>query len=229
MNKNLTVVLFVLSVSILACSSSSKKDKLKGDKSENQTIQNNKAETTLSEKKKLLMALKGDHKLKNITVNMGANTYVDYSIENEKWKAVESDWSMRNNDEGSYKVRLSGSSIRKLESTKIIVNDDLSISVLCEDKTYFSIPFDEKGMAYKFSKSPITYSLNEVVKPESIIVDSVLYLMGRDKVSHKEVSFTDYVGIDVGIVLLTYDMRQKSFSFDAKYEECCDGASFIFQ
>jgi len=229
MNKNFTLVLFVLSISVLACCSSNQNDKRISDKSENQTIQKTKSETPLSEKKKLLMTLKGAHKLKNIAVNMGASTYVDYSIENEKWKAVESDWSMRNNEEGPYKVRLSGSSIRKLESTKVMVSDDLSVSILCEGKTYFSIPFDEKGMSYKFSKSPVSYSLNEVVKPESIIVDSVLYLMGKDKVSHKEVSFTDYVGIDVGIVLLTYDMRQKSFCFDAKYEECCDGASFIFQ
>jgi hypothetical protein len=223
--KSYLLVLMLFSI-LVSCQSPVKNDKTTDEDPKSETAAKN--EKPLSEKAKLLKSLIGEHKLVSISANMGANTYNEYVIKDGKWKAYGSDWSMRNSEEEPYKIRLSGSDQKKLNSTKVVVKDDLSILIVCEDKTYFIIPFDDNGMSYSMRKAPKEYSMDEAINPSAIIKDSTLYLLAKDNISSREVSFTNYVGIDVDVIDLVYNMREKNFVFKVRYEECCDGAEFVF-
>jgi hypothetical protein len=228
MKKIKSYLLVIMLFSILfSCQSPVKNDKTTDEDIKSETVAKN--EKPLGEKAKLLKSLRGEHKLVSISANMGANTYNEYVINDGKWIATGSDWSMRRNFEDPYKIRISGSDQKKLNSTKVVVQDDLSILIVCEDKTYFTIPFDEKGMSYSMRKAPKEYSMDEAINPSAIIKDSTLYLLAKDNVSSREVSFTDYVGIEVDVVDLIYSMREKNFVFKVRYEDCCDGADFVFE
>ena len=109
-------------------------------------------EKELSQKKSTLIKLKGEHKLSSISGFMGVNTMLDYYIENGKWIASGSSNSggMR---EG-YDIELSKEDLKKLQSMKIFVSDDLSISLICDNKEYFKSPFQEDEMNYLLKKTP---------------------------------------------------------------------------
>ena len=105
----------LLSAILISCG---EKNKDASNESKDSTEKSEKADDIskeeISEKKNTLIKLKGDHKLNSISGFMGANTIVDYIIENGKWTASGSS-NMGGMREG-YDIELTKDDLKKLKS-----------------------------------------------------------------------------------------------------------------
>ena len=186
-------------------------------------------EVPLSEKKKIIMNLIGEHNLKSISGAMGANAMFDYSIEKGKWKASGS--SISDGMRESYDIDLAKEELVKLKSMKIRVGEDLSLSVLCKGKEYFNTPFDEEGMSYFLKKSPKDYSsfMSEKLKSSTTMLDDNLYFYAKDRGAKSDIDNINVAEIEPDVVVLTYNVKTNEFEMKLFYGECCDNATYIFK
>jgi hypothetical protein len=187
------------------------------------------AKEEISEKKSTLIKLKGDHKLNSISGFMGANTIVDYVIENGKWTASGSS-NMGGMREG-YDVELTKDDLKKLQTMKIVVSDDLSVSLYCNNKEYFKAPFKEEGFSYSLKKSPKEYSshMSENLKANSTFIDDYLYFYVKDNFKESELENLDIVGVLADAVVIKYNTKTNEFEMSLFYSACCDNSIYLFK
>lgn len=187
------------------------------------------AKEEISEKKSTLIKLKGDHKLKSISGFMGANTMVDYTIENGKWKASGSS-NMGGMREG-YDIDLTKDDLKKLQTMKIVISDDLSVSLYYNNKEYFKAPFKEDGFSYSLKKSPKEYSshMSENLKANSTFIDDYLYFYAKDNFKETEIENLDIVGVLADAVVVKYNTKTNEFEMSLFYSACCDNSIYIFK
>ena len=182
----------------------------------------------LSKKKEILQKLKGEYKLKAISAFMGANTMVDYTIENGKWKGTASSnfQGMREEYDASPKKN----EITNLNSMKISINEDLTINVSCGKKMYFSVPFSDDKMTYLLNKSPKDYSsgMPEQLNETSTFIDEYLYLYTKDKIAEEEYSEFDFVAVIADVAVLKYNLKTEEFELVLFYGDCCDTSTYFF-
>ncbi|MEX0635929.1 MAG: hypothetical protein WD135_04105 [Ferruginibacter sp.] len=199
------------------------------DSTSNAVNSDSTAKEELSQKKSTLINLIGDHKLSSISGFTGANTMVDYSIDNGKWIASGSSNSggMR---EG-YDIELSKEDLKKLQSMKIVVSEDLSLSLLCNNKEYFKTPFQEDGLSFFLKKSPKDYESNMSInlKPNSTFIDDYLYLYAKDNVKESEINYVDIVQVAADAIVLKYNTKTNEFEMSLFYGDCCDNSSYTFK
>ncbi len=183
----------------------------------------------ISEKKSTLIKLKGDHKLNSISGFMGANTMVDYTIENGKWTASGSS-NMGGMREG-YDIELTKDDLKKLQTMKIVVSDDLSVSLYYNNKEYFKAPFKEDGFSYSLKKSPKEYSshMSENLKANSTFIDDYLYFYAKDNFKETELENLDIVGVLADAVVIKYNTKTNEFEMSLFYSACCDNSIYIFK
>lgn len=183
----------------------------------------------LSRKKKTLINLIGEHKLSSISGFMGANTMVDYNIENGKWFASGS--SLSGGMREGYDIELSKDDLKKLQSMKIVVSEDLSLSLLCNNKEYFKTPFQEEGLSYFLKKSPKDYESNMSIhlKPNSTFIDDYLYLYAKDNVKESEINYVNIVQVAADAIVLKYNTKADEFEMSLFYGDCCDNSSYTFK
>jgi hypothetical protein len=183
----------------------------------------------ISRKKSTLINLKGEHKLSSIFGFMGANTMVDYSIKNGKWIASGS--SISDGTREGYHIELSKDDLKKLQSMKIVVSEDLSLSLVCNNKEYFKTLFQEDGLSYFLKKSPKDYESNMSInlKSNSTFIDDYLYLYAKDNVKESEINYVDIVQVAADAIVLKYNTKTNEFEMNLFYGDCCDYSSYTFK
>lgn len=223
-------VILVASVILISCGDNKKNDQTQSNDSTS-TAGNSDSivKEELSRKKSTLINLKGEHQLSSISGFMGANTMVDYYIENGKWIASGSSNSggMR---EG-YDIELSKNDLEKLQSMKIVISEDLSLSLSCNNKEYFKTPFQEDGLSYFLKKSPKDYEsyMSKNLKSNSTFIDDYLYLYAKDNVKESEINYIDIVQVVVDAIVLKYNTKTNEFEMILFYGDCCNNLLYTFE
>lgn len=189
-------------------------------------------ETTVKEeisaKKSTLKGLIGEYKLISIEGFTGANTMMDYFIQKGKWVASGSSNSggMR---EG-YDIDISKDELVSLQTMKIVVAGDLSVTLFCENKAYFKAAFQEDGMTYLLKNTPKDYiKMEESLKKTTVFIDAYLYLYAKDNLIETEISPLNIAGVNADVVVIKYNTKTKQFEMDLFYGDCCDSSSYIFK
>lgn len=166
----------------------------------------------------------GEHKLNSVSGMMGANTMIDYYIENGKWVGSSSYLSegMREGQDASFEQdQLAG-----LNSAKIVVHPDLSVTFECNGKIFFKELFNENGMTFQVSNASST-QFSEL-SSTAILVDNAIYLLAKDQLSEEEISFSSLANIIADAIILRMDTETGSFHLDVFQSECCDECTFSF-
>ncbi len=223
----LLVVIFFASL-LVACNSSSTNAGEKPSDSLNVSSLAP-AEPVMSPKQTLLKAAIGAHALQSIYGSMGANTMFDFVLENGKWSASGS--AISNATREAYDIDLSEDALQKLESMKMEVAEDLSVTFSCEEESIYSAPFKEKGMSYFLQKAPGDFigSIPKELNDTTTISGDYLYLYAKDQIAEADMQVFDFIGIVCDAVLLRYNCRTKEFELTVFYADCCENATLVFK
>ncbi len=183
----------------------------------------------MNEKQRILEKLVGEHKLISVSGVSGANSMIDFYKEKGKWKI-----SASSNSGGvreGYDPEISREDRAKLETMKIVVAPDLTLTLQCDNKTYFTVPFKKDGMAYFLKKNPKDFILNipKDLKPSTTVLNNELYLLAKDECTDAEVSYLNLAQVMVDAVLITYNLETKEFNVNLFYGDCCDNSTYTFQ
>lgn len=194
-----------------------------------EAVEKTKEEVPKSEKEVILSGLIGDHSLNSISGFMGANTMVDYTLEGGKWVAEGSgiEDAMRQ----AYDIDLEREDIKMLSSMKIQVANDLSVKLVCNGKTYYTMPMNTTGMAYFLRNSPKKYSSNFPAKlsESATIIGDYLYLYAKDNVSENEISSLNIAQVEADVISIAYNTKTKQFEMSLFYGDCCDNSTYYFK
>lgn len=188
-----------------------------------------KKEVPKSEKEVILSELIGDHALTSISGFMGANTMVDYTLERGKWLAQGS--AIEDGMRQAYDIDLERKDIILLSSMKIRVSKDLSVQLVCNGKTYYTMPMNANGMAYYLDNSPKKYSSNLPAKlsKSATIIGDYLYLYAKDNVSENEISSLNITEVFADVISISYNIKTKQFEMSLFYGDCCDNSIYYFK
>lgn len=226
---NYGVGLFIAIV-LISCGGESKNIQQKSDDlAENSLESINIPEEEVSQKKSTLNKLVGEHKLSSISGLMGVNTLNDYYIENGEWIASGSTNSGGRRE--GYDIDLSKADLNKLKTMKIVVSEDLSLSLFCNDKEFFRTPFQEDGMSYFLKKSPKNYETSKFknLNSTSTFIDDYLYLYAKDEVLESDISFVDILQLGADAVVLKYNFKADELELILFYGDCCDSSTYTFK
>ncbi len=232
MKKAMTIfgVILVVSVILISCGDNKKNDQTQSNDSTSKAVNSDSiVKEELSRKKSTLTNLKGEHKLSSISGFMGANTMADYFIENGKWTASESSISGGMREGGD--IELSKDDLKKLQSMKIVISEDLSLSLFCNNKEYFKTPYQEDGLSFFLKKSPKDYESHMSInlKSNSTFIDDDLYLYTKDNVKEPEINYVDIVQIAADVVVIKYNTKTNEFEMDLFCGDCCNNSSYTFK
>lgn len=229
-NYPLLSTLVACAILCLSCGDG-KKDGMEkaGDSSSTASNSASPAVEVSSKKKSLLRGLVGEHMLNSISGFMGANTMVDYSIENGKWVATGS-MLMQGEREG-YEEELTSEVLAKLQSMKIVVKEDLSIELVCAGKMYFNTPYKEEGMNYLLKKSPKAYEsqIPATLKSKTTFIDDYLFIYAKDSINETEVAAIDLLQVSANVVAISFNIKTKEFAVQMFYGDCCDNSTYVFK
>ena len=181
-----------------------------------------------NKKKALLTSLIGEHALDFIDGFVGANTMMEYHLDEGKWSASGSS-NVGGTREG-YAIDLTEEDIQKLTSSKIIVAEDLTVSYVCDGVSYFSIPFDGAGMPVELSQAPSEYynvSMPDSLNAQTTFVNNILYLYAVDKVPSGDIEAADIAQVMADGFFLSCD--EEGFQLALFYSGCCDNSIYSFK
>jgi hypothetical protein len=222
----ITIASFILT----SCGGENQNNQIKSNDATSNTVNaDTNVKEELSLKKSTLLNLKGEHKLSSISGFMGANTMMDYFIENGKWIASGS--SISGGMREGYDIKLSKDDLKKLQSMKIVVSEDLSLSLFCNDKEYFKTPFNEDGLSYFLEKSPKDYEFGmpKNLESNSTFIDEYLYLYVEDNVKESEINNVDIAQVGADAVVLKYNTKTTEFEMNLFYGDCCENSGYTFK
>jgi hypothetical protein len=230
--KKITTILFIgltVSVSLTNCSGNSMEEKSNSNSESQTNTSESTSEETMSEKKKVLTSLIGEHKLQSISGAMGMNGMFDYTKNAGKWSATESALSMGMRE--AYDVDLSKNDLKHLNSMAITVGDDLSVSLMSNGKEFFKTSFNENGLGYFLKNSPEDYisGVPEKLTPETTFLDGSLYLFAKDFISENDMNKINITSAYVDAAMLSYNTKSKQFELSLFLGECCDNATYFFK
>jgi hypothetical protein len=179
-------------------------------------------------KKAILSNLVGEYKLNSISCFYGANTMADYWIENGKWIANET--SNHGGQREGYYVELTADVLQKLKSMKIVVAQDLSVSLTCNGKKYYTSQFKDNGMELLLSKSPNAYSsLPENLNNGSTIIENFLYILAKDNIDDNLMNSINITYVLANVLVIKYNITEKEFEVNMFNGVCCDNSSYTFK
>jgi hypothetical protein len=116
---------------------------------------------------------------------------------------------------------------------KVEVAEDLTVSLLCNNKIYIKVPFKEEGFTYLLQNAPKNYSQSHILPPtlqaKSTIVNKALFLFAKDFVPETEISSLDIAQVGADVMVLKYNTSEKQFELNLFYGECCDESTYIFK
>jgi hypothetical protein len=179
-------------------------------------------------KHEILSNLVGEYKLNAISYFMGANTMGDYWIENGKWAANES--SNYGGQRVRHDIKLTMDVLQKLKSMKIVVAQDLSVSLTSNGNKYFTSQYKDNGMELLLTKSPNTYSsLPEKLNNGSTIIENYLYIFAKDNIDNNLMTSVNITEIGADVLVIKYNITKKEFEVNMFLGECCDNSCYIFK
>jgi hypothetical protein len=189
----------------------------------NDTISQLKAPPSL--KRKTLTNLIGAHPLKAISASSGANTLLDFYQQNGKWVADGS--SIHQAQREGFDIELIQDDYDKLSSYKLIVQEDLTLVLMCKQQTYVTIPYNDKGMLYDLQQVSEHALLPSNLSANTVFDGQYLYLFATDQLSEKTASELTVNEMFIGnAVYLRYDTKEKTFEL---FFFNGDPTSFVFQ
>jgi hypothetical protein len=242
MKKTIYSVFFVLFATIVLTyllSYSIKKNKHVNTKLQDTVIIKEKINISepLISKFEILSNLKGEYKLNSIYGSRGLNTELEFWIEDGIWKAHTS--SIVNNIEegisqrdGNY-LKLSKKEINKLNSMKITVGQDLSVSFINVNDTIFKTPFIESGMSYLITNSLDNYKIDKdiliLLNKNTTNINDKLYLFAKDGLNLQELDFNKITGFYSDLVIILYDLKSQEFVMELKENNNGDNLYYSFK
>ncbi len=186
-------------------------------------------ETEIDEKKEnLLRSLIGEHKLVSISGFTGANTMMDYWVENEEWTASGS--SISGGMREGYDIELTEETIKKLNSAKMVVTDDLEVYYYCAGNQYFNSAFNPSGMNYKVKGDPKDYitGIPDSLTSNTTFLGEELFIYAEDQIEESIIKPIDIADVWADAVTITVN-SEKSLTMYLFYGDCCDGAFYTFE
>ncbi len=169
----------------------------------------------------------GEYNLQYITGAMGANTLLDYYIEDNEWIAEGSSTTAGVRE--GFELDLSDDLLARLNSMKINVNEDLSISLNCIDQTIFSAPFNNDGMDYKLTNSPEDMiMMPEGITSETTFKEDYLYFYAENELAENIISVIDILDIWGDVAVIRYDIKKEQFELMFFYGDCCASSTYHF-
>jgi len=192
------------------------------------TKENNNTEQTESPKKALLTQMIGKHKLSNISAFMGANTMAEYTLANGTWSAEGS--SVSAGEREPYTIELSDADKQKLNSMEIVVSQSLEVSLVCDGKTYVTVPFKENGMEWKLKKAAKEYSnaLPEALTENNFQIAGITYLFAQDQYEDGKLAVIDIAGVMADALSIGINENTKKFEVNMFFGDCCDASTYTF-
>jgi hypothetical protein len=234
LNRNYSSALLCSILFLSSCGGNSMDEQKSTDVKNNsnvpaEAVEKTKEEAPKSEKEIILSGLIGDHALTSISGFMGANTMVDYTLERGKWLAQGS--AIEEGMRQAYDIDLEREDIKMLSSMKIQVSKDLSVKLMCNGKTYYTMPMNANGMAYFLRDSPKKYSSNFPAKlsESATVIGDYLYLYAKDHVSENEISSLNITEVFADVISISYNIKSKQFEMSLFYGECCDNSIYYFK
>lgn len=112
---------------------------------------------------------------------------------------------------------------------KIVVAEDLSVTLFCNNTAYFKAPFQEDGMTYLLKNSPKDLNIEEALKKSTVLIGDYLYLYAKDNLSEKETNTLDIAGVGADVVVIKYNTKTKQFEMNLFYGDCCDSSTYVFK
>ena len=230
MTKSIYTSILLTTLIFCACEPKDKKDEEpKTIEIELDSSETSEALEAITVKRDFLAKLEGEHTLEYMSGFLGANTMVDYQLDEGNWSAYGS--SNNGGTREGYDIELSNEDLQKLTTMKIIVAPNLSISVVCEDKTYFTIPFQENKLTYLLENSPEDFIIGV---PQDLIESTTffkgnLYLFARDEIPESEIKPIDIAGAWADAAVLSCDSVSGEFQLNLFFGECCDNSTYLFK
>jgi len=227
MKKN-TILISILSLLLfISCGSVTTENNDDKQNSTQDQDQNEDDKIKDSPKSELLSELVGVHTLISADGVVGANTMLDYQKNAESWLASGS--SIMAGERDGFDVELSEDDLNKLNTMKIIVNDDLSVILECNGEIVVEIPYSNSGLQYSLAQNTEDY----IMMPEGIteatnIEGDYLYLYARDELPEDITSVIDVLQVFGDVAVIRYDMVFEKFELMLFYGECCDASSYYF-
>jgi len=205
MKRNFILFLFATSLLVASCNQGSTSDKSEKDKKNEQDIEQTDENQAGLTKANILEALIGEHKLQSANALLGANTMVDYYIEDGQWYASGS--ANEGGERFGYDIDLDEDELDKLQTMKIVVDDDLTVNLYCQGEPIFRIPFIEDGMDFNLEKPVEDYiMMPEGLSEETLVEGSYLYIYALDMLSEDIMDMIDVLGVYGDVVVIRYDM-----------------------
>jgi hypothetical protein len=146
------------------------------------------AQTNNLSTKEILSKLVGEHYLESISGFAGANALYDYEKKNGKWTASGS--SINAGTREGYKITISAQDLSRLNTMKLVLNQDLSLQLYVGNKLIITAPFSDND------------------------VDNKAIILLERQLKESELGFTvgDYIDEEENTILLTYDIEKRVFS-----------------
>jgi hypothetical protein len=174
-------------------------------------------------KKATLEKVIGEHHLISISGFSGMNTMFDYAKEAGKWTGSMS--ALSEGQREGMEMEFNQQELKELNGTKVVVQPDLSITIECNGKIYYKIPFVESGMDCNYTS---TSDLLAGLSTSTVFKDNQLYLIARDGQSDEQLELSMLAGSIADALILKLDPQSGSFILSLFQSDCCDQATYTF-
>ena len=224
-----------IAVLIIACDGNAEEEQEReGINSDTLTVTDTILDTPISEddsedKAALLQSLVGEYYLESISGFAGANTMMDYYLEDETWAASGS--SNNGGQREGYDIELSSDDLERLASAKIVVSSDLSVHYSCKGVSYFKAPFQADRMTYKLQGAPEDFIMGvpEGLEASTTFLEGSLMLYAEDNIPEEKMKPIDIAEVWADAVVIGYDLVDSAFVMSLFYGDCCDNSTYTFR
>lgn len=187
------------------------------------------SERVIGSKSDILKAAIGAHPLTAISGSGGANGMWDTWKDQGRWGSNVSGITggMRQGSE----VALNKADLALLDSLRIVVAPDLSVTLSARGKDLLTIPLRADGMDYQLAPEHFDSSAVERLRKlssKTTVHDETLYLLVRDSVDLAKPLSGSFEGLAEGILVVTYSVFEQRFDLAFINGQCCDETNWTF-
>ncbi len=162
-----------------------------------------------SDKYKALSSMIGDHNLSTIEMNSGMNTLIDYYIENGKWKVDAS--ANYDGQREPIQMKISPQILQKLSSLKMRVNEDMSLSLLCNSIEIVKVNYSENGPDVQLEQPREDYMMiPSELSSTSFNFENQIYLFASDVNDSVLTEFAPYEEANLNTFIIYINKSSKA-------------------
>lgn len=195
--------------------------------------------------KNILSKLIGEHSLISVSKSNllrgfdGANLFFNYWLNNEKWNTKFYRYDGDNNDwiQKECYVKLNNEILNKLKTLKILISNDLEISILCNEKEYFKTSMQADGLSYYLRKITNENNVTFLLEFQNIdnksytttFIDEYFYFYIDDKVKSglfSKINVDEF--LEPTTVILKYNTNLNQFEL-CLYQDWYAELKYIFK